>query len=252
MNKFGKLLSEDTQGVILAGGTGSRMHPLTKVVNKHLLPIGNKPMIQHCIEKMTEVGITEIMIITGGEHLGGIAEFCGSGKDFGCDFTFRVQDRAGGIAEALGLTRGFVRDRMFVLLGDNMFESDLGFAFDAWSDCINQGRHSMVVLKEVSDPERFGVAELGKPMEVVAIEEKPVNPKSNFAVTGLYFYDVGVYNIIDGLEPSERDELEITDVNNAHISDGQLGACVLPGWWTDAGTHESYARANKLARKSKK
>ena len=267
------------KGVILAGGTGSRLYPLTKSVNKHLLPIGNKPMLQHCVEKLCEASITDIMIITGGEHLGGIAEFLGSGKDFGCDFTFRVQDRAGGIAEALGLCRDFVGDgEVCVILGDNVFEDNLYEFVSQYYINKAAGLGAMNILKEVDDPERFGVAEIGLQqyvtpggwelcddndaclrnhkimptryrIKVTNIVEKPENPKTNLAVTGIYMYDSSVFSIIDEQEYSDRNELEITDVNNWYVKRGQMGCAFFDGWWTDAGTHESYAHANELIRK---
>ena len=229
------------KGVILAGGNGTRLMPLTRSVNKHLLPIGGKPMLQHCVEKMTEVGIKDIMVITGGEHLGGIAEFLGSGCRFGCKFVFRVQEEAGGIAQALGLAEGFVERHVCVLLGDNIFEDDLQLAVETY----RRSYSAMVVLKEVMDAERFGVAEL-KDGVIVGIEEKPKNPKSNLAVTGIYFYEKGVFDIIRTLKPSNRGELEITDVNNWYIQQRMMSYVIMNGWWTDAGTHESYRLANRL------
>ena len=173
------------KGVILAGGTGSRLMPLTKAVNKHLLPIGKKPMIQHCVEKLTEAGIENIMIITGGEHLGGIAEFLGSGKDFNCKITYRVQEDAGGIAQALSLTEGFIgeHDVMCVILGDNIFEASLAPIVNQYISSRFPG--SMILLKGVDDPERFGVATIDG-IRVTKIEEKPINPESRYAVTGIY------------------------------------------------------------------
>lgn len=242
------------KGVILAGGTGSRLMPLTKSVNKHLLPVGGKPMLQHCVEKMRQVGIDEIMVVTGGEHLGGIAEFLGSGKDYGCEFHYRVQDGPGGIAQALGLCKSFVGySNVFVLLGDNIFEEDASnFACRYLSMVQKTGRciSAMVVLKPVEDPERFGVAVIAekgiRKGELVGIMEKPKKPKSNLAVTGLYFYGPEVFRIIEKLKPSDRGELEITDVNNWYVRNGKMGHIVMNGWWTDAGTHESYRRANQL------
>jgi glucose-1-phosphate thymidylyltransferase len=233
------------KGIILAGGTGSRLMPLTKVTNKHLLPVGEKPMIQHCVDKMVEAGIDDLMVVTGGEHIGHIAEFLGSGKDFNCDVTYRIQDRAGGIAEALGLAKGFVPmgDDIMVLLGDNIFEDSLKEVVKLHN---NLGGATLL-LKEVEDPHRFGVAEMKKD-KIVNIVEKPENPVSNLAVTGIYCYDDEVFDYIDRLTPSERDELEITDVNNIYVKKGTANAVKMKGWWTDAGTHESYARANELMR----
>jgi len=258
------------KGVILAGGKGTRMLPLTKVTNKHLLPVGGKPMLQHSIDKMVEASITEILIITGGEHLGAIAEFCGSGRDFGCEFTYRVQDETGGIAQALGLAEGFVREGeyMCVILGDNVFQDSLKeavFKFEGAVKCDKYPPAAQIMLKSVEDPERFGVAEVkiglgeeaktittreeyraGVPISVVGIEEKPENPKSNFAVTGVYFYFSDVFDIIGTLNPSHRGELEITDVNNEYIRRRAMTCGFWDGWWTDAGTPESYRKANKL------
>ena len=231
------------KGIILAGGTGSRLLPLTKVTNKHLLPVGHEPMIFHPIKKLLRAGIRDLCIVTGTEHMGDVVGLLGSGKDFDCEFTYRVQDRAGGIAEALGLCRNFARgESMCVLLGDNIFEDELGLCAERFA---RQGHGARILLKQVEDPERFGVAEI-KGDRVVGIEEKPAAPKSNWAVTGIYMYDDRVFDIVRTCKPSRRDELEITDVNNAYIARGELGFDVLSGWWTDAGTFESLARANEL------
>lgn len=229
------------KGIILAGGTGSRLYPLTKVTNKHLLPIGNKPMIYYPIEKLTEVGIEEILIVTGTEHMGDVVNLLGSGRDFGCRFTYKVQDEAGGIAEALGLAENFVGgESMTVILGDNIFSTSLGKAIASYP-----GEGAQILLKEVDDPERFGVAEVeGK--KIIGIEEKPEHPKSNLAVTGVYMYDAKVFDYIRELEPSDRGELEITDVNNRYIDQNAMRFSIMEGWWTDAGTPSSYKRANEL------
>jgi glucose-1-phosphate thymidylyltransferase len=240
------------KGIILAGGQGTRLMPLTKVTNKHLLPVGGKPMLQHCVEKLTEAGVSEIMIVTGGDHIGDIAEYLGSGKDFGCEFTYRVQDEAGGIAQALNLAKGFVREgeSMCVILGDNIFEDSLESAVKWYS-----GDGALVMTIEVEDPRRFGVAEIefsetiksDTPLcNVINIQEKPENPRSNKAVTGIYFYDHTVFDIIATLKPSGRGELEITDVNNEYIRQGRLKSLQWNGWWTDAGTPNSYRKANEL------
>lgn len=229
------------KGIILAGGTGSRLYPLTKVTNKHLLPVGEKPMIYYPISKLTEAGIDEILIVTGTEHMGDVVNLLGSGKDFDCRFTYKVQDEAGGIAEALGLAQNFVgSDPMTVILGDNMFHTSLKEAVDSYP-----GQGAQIMLKEVGDPKRFGVAEVDG-NKIKNIEEKPDQPKSDLAVTGIYMYDAGVFDFIDQLEPSERGELEITEVNNHYIQQDAMRFSVMDGWWTDAGTHESYKRANKL------
>lgn len=229
------------KGIILAGGTGSRLYPLTKVTNKHLLPIGDKPMIYYPIEKLTEVGINEILIVTGTEHMGDVVNLLGSGKDFGCRFTYKVQDEAGGIAQALGLAENFVGDDcMTVILGDNIFETSLEKAMDSYPQ-----KGAQILLKDVEDPERFGVAEV-EDDKIIGVEEKPDRPKSNLAVTGIYMYDAKVFDYIRELEPSDRGELEITDVNNRYISQGQMRFSIMEGWWTDAGTPVSYKRANQL------
>ncbi|WP_069133427.1 sugar phosphate nucleotidyltransferase [Rhodohalobacter halophilus] len=230
------------KGIVLAGGTGSRLYPLTKVTNKHLLPVGNKPMIYYPIEKLTEAGIDEILIVTGTEHMGDVVNLLGSGKDFGCRFTYKVQDEAGGIAQALGLARNFVgNDSMAVILGDNIFESDLKSAVKTFDKT-----RASILLKKVDDPERFGVAEIDKE-KIVSIEEKPQKPKSNYAVTGVYFYPSDVFDVIETLEPSGRGELEITDVNNHYVQSGRMNFSIMKGWWTDAGTPDSYKKANELA-----
>ena len=229
------------KGIILAGGTGSRLYPLTKVTNKHLLPVGNQPMIYHPIRKLTEVDIREILIVTGTEHMGDVVNLLGSGRDFECRFTYKVQDEAGGIAQALGLAENFVGDdAMTVILADNIFETSLQKAVDQYP-----GEGAQILLKEVGDPERFGVAEVDGE-HIVGIEEKPSRPQSNLAVTGVYMYDARVFDYIHTLQPSDRGELEITDVNNHYISGGQMRFSLMQGWWTDAGTQESYKRANKL------
>lgn len=229
------------KGIILAGGTGSRLYPLTKVTNKHLLPVGSQPMIYHPIQKLIDTEIGEILIVTGTEHMGDVVNLLGSGKDFGCRFTYKVQDEAGGIAQALGLAENFVGDdAMTVILADNIFQTSLHAALDQYS-----GEGAQILLKEVDDPERFGVAEV-KGDKIVGIEEKPSRPKSNLAVTGVYMYDARVFDCIRDLEPSDRGELEITDVNNHYISTGQMHFSLMEGWWTDAGTQASYKRANKL------
>lgn len=236
----------DLKGVILAGGTGSRLMPLTKVTNKHLLPVGQKPMIYYPIEKLTAIGIEEILIVTGIEHMGDVVSLLGSGRDFGCRFTYKVQDEAGGIAQALSLAEDFVHGQpLVVILGDNVFEDNLKKYADRF---IAQKTGARLLLKQVQAPKRFGVAEIldGK---VIGIEEKPKKPKSDYAITGIYFYDFSVFDVIRTLKPSARGELEITDVNNAYIAKGRLAYDILDGWWTDAGTFESLNIANELARK---
>ena len=232
------------KGVILAGGTGSRLYPLTKITNKHLLPVGKYPMIFHTIYKFLQADIRDILVVTGKEHMGDVVSLLGSGHDFSAEFTYRVQDEAGGIAQALGLAEDFVgKDQVAVMLGDNVFSNDI-------SDCVDRFKHqrrgARILIKEVDDPERYGVPEL-EGEQILSIEEKPVQPKSSFAVTGIYMYDSDVFSIIRTLRPSGRGELEITDVNNAYLKRGELTYDILDGWWTDAGTHKSLARANELA-----
>jgi glucose-1-phosphate thymidylyltransferase len=233
------------KGIILAGGTGSRLYPLTKVTNKHLLPVGKYPMIYHAIYKLKEANITDILIVTGREHMGDVVNLLGSGSEFEVQFTYKVQDQAGGIAQALGLCEAFVgNDLMTVILGDNIFSNSIVQYVEKFKE---QGTGAKILIKEVKDPERFGVPEL-EGNRIKSIEEKPKNPKSRYAVTGIYMYDAKVFDIIKTLKPSARGELEITDVNNAYIERNELTYDILDGWWTDAGTHASYLRANELAK----
>ena len=230
------------KGVILAGGTGSRLQPMTLVTNKHLLPVGGCPMIYYSINQLVEAGIEDIMIITGTEHMGDMIKLLGSGKNFGCKFTYRVQDEAGGIAQALGLVEGFSRgESIAVLLGDNIFEDSLAPAINSHEEFGG----ACIFLKEVPDPQRFGVAEV-KENKIISIEEKPQIPRSNLAITGFYLYDPQVYEIIVQLQPSLRGELEISDVNREYLKKEKLNYQILHGWWTDAGTPESYKKANQL------
>jgi len=233
------------KGIVLAGGTGSRLYPLTVVTNKHLLPVGKYPMIFYPIYRLKEARITEILIVTGREHMGDVIELLGSGKEFGVEFTFKVQDAAGGISQALGLAEHFVNgDGCVVVLGDNIFEDSIGQYIKSFE---KQGKGAKILIKEVSDPQRFGVTEL-KDGKIISIEEKPKFPKSNFIVTGIYMYDSEVFDIIKTLKPSSRGEFEITDVNNAYIKKGSLTYDILKGWWTDAGTPESLLKSNMLAK----
>ncbi len=214
------------KGVVLAGGTGSRLMPLTKVTNKHLLPVGHEPMIYYPIAKLTSVGVKEILIVTGVEYIGDVVSLLGSGREFGCRFTYKVQDEAGGIAEALGLAEGFAHGQpIAVILGDNIFQASLKAYADNF---IAQKIGARVLLKEVAEPQRFGVAEVSDG-KVVNIEEKPEQPKSNYIIKGIYFYDAAVFDIIRTLKPSGRGELEITDVNNAYIAKRQLAYDILDG-----------------------
>ena len=231
------------KGVILAGGTGSRLYPLTKVTNKHLLPVARKPMIYHPIEKLKQAGINEILIVTGVDHMGDVVTLLGSGKEFGCRFTYKVQDEAGGIAQALGIAEHFANgEKILVILGDNVFEEDLSKGASKFEA---QSSGAKLLLKEVKDPHRFGVAEI-KGDKIIGIEEKPKNPKSNLIVTGIYMYDSGVFDIIRKLKPSGRGELEITDVNNEYLKRGEVTYEIMRGWWTDAGTFETLELASRL------
>ncbi len=230
------------RGVVLAGGTGSRLRPLTKAVNKHLLPVADKPMIYYPIDMLLSFGLHEILVVTGTEHMGTIVTQLGSGTTFGARFTYRVQDEAGGIAQALGLAEDYAHgEPVAVVLGDNIFDADLRGPVASYQA---RGKGAHVFLKEVQDPQRFGVAEVDRQGRVLSIEEKPSQPRSHFAVTGLYLYDDRVFDVIRQLKPSGRGELEITDVNNFYVRDGSLTASVIDGWWSDAGTIESLARAN--------
>jgi len=232
------------KGIILAGGTGSRLYPLTKITNKHLLPVGRYPMIFHPIHKLVECGIRDILIVTGVEHMGDVVRLLGSGKKFGATFTYKVQDEPGGIAQALSLGKDFAGgEKVVVLLGDNIFEDTLQPYVEEFG---SQETGAKILLKEVSRPERYGVAEIEE-NRILSIEEKPHFPKSSLCVTGIYLYDYQVFSFIRRLKPSKRGEYEITDVNNMYIEHRQLTYNVLKGWWTDAGTPESLLRANQYA-----
>ena len=232
------------KGVVLAGGTGSRLFPLTKITNKHLLPIYDKPMIYYPIQTLVDAGIRDILIVTGGRNAGDFLRLLANGKEFGLthlDFTY--QEGEGGIAEALSLAEHFADgERICVILGDNIIEGSIR---DAVQEFMKQPGGAKILLKEVEDAERFGVAEIVDD-KIVGIEEKPQAPKSNLAVTGFYLYDEHVFEKVKGLERSARGELEITDVNNSYIADGAMTFSYLDGWWTDAGTFESLLRANNL------
>jgi glucose-1-phosphate thymidylyltransferase len=232
------------KGVILAGGLGTRLYPLTKITNKHLLPVYDRPMIYYPIEALINAGVRDIMIVTGGKKSGDFLSLLGNGSDFGLKhLNYTYQKGEGGIAEALGLCEHWAAgEAVCVILGDNIIERNIAGAVRNFAE---QGRGAKIILKEVHDPERFGVAEL-KGERVHAIEEKPKHPKSNLAVIGIYLYDARVFDIIKTLEPSDRGELEITDVNNWYIRDGSMTYEVLDGWWTDAGTFESLLRAANL------
>ncbi len=236
------------RGVVLAGGLGNRLLPLTKVTNKHLLPVYDRPMIYYPIQALANAGIDEIMLITGGNSAGDFLRLLGNGKDFGLKrLNYTYQEGEGGIADALRLAEHFAAgESICVILGDNIIEGNIARAADAFR---KQQQGARILLKEVKDPQRFGVP-IFEWDRVLKIEEKPANPRSSYAVTGIYFYDAHVFDIIKTLKPSGRGELEFTDVNNVYIADGTLTWDVLEGWWTDAGTIESLHQANLLVVKT--
>ncbi len=232
------------KGVILAGGLGTRLYPLTKVTNKHLLPIYDKPMIYYPIQTLVNAGIDDILIVTGGNNAGDFLRLLGNGKEFGLKhINYTYQEGEGGIAEALGLAEFFAaREKICVVLGDNLIEKNIRKAAEAFQ---KQKEGAKILLKEVPDPQRFGVPEL-KGDRIVRVEEKPGEPKSQYAVIGIYFYNATVFDVIKTLKPSNRGEMEITDVNNHYIEKGNMTWDILEGWWTDAGTFESLLRSNHL------
>jgi len=232
------------KGVVLAGGTGSRLFPLTKITNKHLLPVYDRPMIYYPIKTLVDAGITDILIVVGGRNSGDFLRLLGNGKEFGLKhLNYTYQEGEGGIAEALGLAEHFAEgSKLCVVLGDNIIESDI---CEAVSDFELQARGAKILLTRVPDAGRFGVAEV-RDGRVVGIEEKPKEPRSDLAVTGVYLYDRTVFDKIKTLVPSNRGELEITDVNNAYVLEGTLTFSFLKGWWTDAGTFDSLLRASNL------
>lgn len=232
------------KGVVLAGGTGSRLNPLTRVTNKHLLPIYDKPMVYYPIQTLVNAGIREILLVTGGKNAGDFLRLLGNGRDFGLKHVnYTYQEGEGGIAEALGLAEFFAAgEPICVILGDNIIEGNIREAVKSFA---HQSGGAKILLKEVEDAQRFGVAEVSGD-RIVAIEEKPKSPKSKYAVVGIYMYDATVFEKIRRLKPSGRGELEITDVNNFYIEDGNLSWGILEGWWTDAGTFQSLLRANLL------
>ena len=236
--------SQKMKGVILAGGLGSRLLPLTKVTNKHLLPVYNKPMVYYPLQALVSAGIKEILIVTGGAYAGEFLKLLGNGAEFALKHLhYTYQEGEGGIAAALGLAEDFAgSDRLVVILGDNIFEDSIAHFI---SDYARQEKGAKILLREVPHPERFGCPEF-QGESLVRIEEKPKSPASNYAVTGIYFYDQEVFDIIRSLKPSGRGEMEITDVNNWYLERGQLTYDFLKGWWTDAGTFESLLLANIL------
>ncbi len=237
------------KGIVLAGGTGSRLFPLTKITNKHLLPIYDKPMIYYPIQTLVDAGIEDIMIVTGGKNSGDFLRLLANGKLFGLKhINYTYQEGEGGIADALGLCEHFADgQKICVVLGDNIIEGNIRKAADAFR---RQEIGAQILLKQVDDAQRFGVAELDGD-KIIGIEEKPRSPKSNLAVTGIYMYDGSVFEKIRSLVPSKRGELEITDVNNAYIREKSLTYAHLDGWWTDAGTFESLLRAANMVAHSR-
>lgn len=236
------------KGIVLAGGLGMRLYPLTKVTNKHLLPIYNKPMIYYPIERMVDAGIRDILIVTGGKNAGDFLRLLGNGREFGLNhINYAYQEGEGGIAAALSLAEFFAdRNPICVILGDNIVEGSISRYVENFR---RQGSGARILLKEVSDPQRFGVPEI-RGDQIVRIDEKPESPASKYAVTGIYMYDREVFEIIKTLKPSKRGELEITDVNNSYINRGKMQYDILDGWWTDAGTFESLLHASNLVRQN--
>jgi glucose-1-phosphate thymidylyltransferase len=240
------------KGVILAGGNGTRLKPLTDVTNKHLLPIYNKPMVFYPIDTLKSMGINDIILVTGKEFSGDFADLLGNGKKFGIEFTYKVQEEALGIAHALGTVKNTIgKDPITVILGDNIFmlgKAEIEELKKRISEFSKNPSGAMIFLKEVNDPERFGVPEFDGNNNVIKIEEKPKEPKSKYAVTGLYIYDNTLFDKISKLKPSKRGEFELTDVNNLYIGEGRLKSHIIKGEWTDAGTFESLYRAGTLAK----
>lgn len=232
------------KGIILAGGSGTRLRPLTQVTSKQLLPIYNKPMIYYPLETLMKAGIKNIMIIVAPDHAGDFLKLLGSGKEFGCDFVYEIQDKPAGLAEAFIIGQHFIADDSVTLaLGDNLYEDDFAESINSF---VSGGR---VFAKKVSDPERFGVVEFDEDKKAISIEEKPENPKSDYAVTGLYIYDNSVVEKAKSLKPSPRGELEITDLNNLYLNEGTLDVAFVEGKWFDTGTFESMHEATEFARK---
>ncbi len=232
------------KGIVLAGGLGSRLYPLTKVTNKHLLPIYHKPMIYYPIGTLVDAGVRDILIVTGGKNAGDFLRLLGNGKEFGLNhINYTYQEGEGGIAAALSLAEYFADGQpICVILGDNIIECSIAPYVENFK---RQGSGARILLKKVEDPQRFGVPEI-RGTQIVRIDEKPEKPASDYAVTGIYMYDGDVFEIVKGLKPSKRGELEITDVNNAYIAKGRMEYDILEGWWTDAGTFESLLRASNL------
>jgi glucose-1-phosphate thymidylyltransferase len=229
------------KGIVLAGGMGTRLYPLTKVTNKHLLPIGDEPMIHYPIKKLVESGVTDIMIVTGVEHSGAMMTLLGSGKEYGCSFTYKVQDQPDGIAGALQLCEDFVGEsNCIVILGDNIFKEDLGNYINSFTHSEND---CALFFKEVEKPQRYGVGVFNG-SSLVEVEEKPRSPKTNLACVGIYLYSNKVFDVISSIAPSSRGEYEISSVNNVFISDGSCDYHILNDLWVDAGTMESYHKTS--------
>jgi glucose-1-phosphate thymidylyltransferase len=236
------------KGVVLAGGTGSRLLPLTKVTNKHLLPVGRYPMIYHPLMRLRQAGISQIAVVTSPEHMGDVVNLLGSGRALGLDLTFRVQDEPGGIAQAMALCENFVGgEPVVVFLGDNILEDNISPEVEIFKrEIARHGHGARVLLKEVHDPERYGVARF-QGEDLVEVIEKPLDPPSNYSVTGIYMYDNSVFDVVRGLSPSRRGEYEVSDVINWYASRRRLTHGILKGWWGDAGTLEGWHDANHLA-----
>ncbi|MDD5504384.1 MAG: sugar phosphate nucleotidyltransferase [Candidatus Omnitrophica bacterium] len=237
------------KGIVLAGGLGSRLHPLTAVTNKHLLPVWDKPMIYYPIQTLVQAGIKDVMVVTGGKNAGDFLRLLGDGKELGLEhIEYAYQKGEGGIADALRLARDFADNgNIVVILGDNIIEQSISRSVDKFKA---QGRGARIMIKKVSDPQRFGVVEFTRSgNKILRITEKPAKPKTKYAVTGIYMYDGSVFDIIKDLRPSKRGELEITDVNNVYIKRGLMHYDILTGFWTDSGTFKSLLRANNLAAK---
>ena len=238
-------MTDHIKGVVLAGGTGSRLYPLTKVVNKHLLPVGRYPMVYHPLMRLQEAGLTQVAVVTSPEHMGPLVSLLGSGEELGLDLTFRVQEKPGGIAQALGLCEDFVGDHLsVVILGDNILESRLDHEIQAFKA---QGTGARLLLKEVPDPQHYGVPRI-EDDRIVEVLEKPIEPPSHFAVTGIYFYDRHVFDYIRELAPSRRGEYEVSELNTMYVRHSHLTYGILQGWWGDAGTIDGWHVANELAR----
>lgn len=231
------------KGVLLAGGSGTRMAPLTRGVNKHLLPVGDRPMIHHLLQKFSEAGIRDVLLITGPEHFTAFAQALGDGSEWGIDLHFRVQFKPGGIAQAVGLAESFVgKDSFFVLLGDNLFEDPLSIVKELLPLKEDE---ALVVLKKVADPERFGIAQI-KNGKIIDVVEKPEKPIGDLCVTGIYAYTPKIFDVIREVAPSGRGEMEISDVNRFYAQAGKLKFQTLEGWWVDAGTKEAYLEAHRI------